>query len=151
VRVADKPVILRSRVFALATWLVAAGFGVGALVMVALAPSINKPYGNTLGAAVVLVFASVAFLRGTRMRVEYDAIGVAVYGYFATSRVLWEEFESANADYSGLRVKRRNGDQVTAVCLGKPNWATWLGRRTAADDAAATLNRVASERRTAVA
>jgi hypothetical protein len=126
----------------------AAGFGVAAIVTAALAPLINKPYGNTLGTAVLSALTSLGFLRATRMRVEFGAAGVAVHGYFTTSHVRWDDFESASADYGGLRIKRRDGAQVTAVCLGKPNWATWLHCSSDADEAVATLNRASTQRQT---
>jgi hypothetical protein len=67
------------------------------------------------------------------MRVEMTDDGLDVYKLFGSERIAWENIRAVSADYYGLRIARGDGQVVTVGSMGKPNWASWLGRDVSAD------------------
>ena len=96
-------------------------------------PGPNPGPIDYIGTAIFGLVLSLGFLRATRMRIELSDRGVTVFGFVRTTFMPWSELADVSADYGGLRLVRIDGVVVTAGSLGKPNWATWLRRRTAAD------------------
>lgn len=128
-------------VSAVALFCLALGFGVG--IEAALE-------GDTLGGVVAIVcFIGVSALSAwaIRMRVELGDTGARIVGYFRTRVVPWAEITGASVDYHGLHFHRRDGTRATAMMLGKPNWAVWLGREVAADRRLAVVEEELSRRR----
>lgn len=147
-RAGPKPpnVVMRPRVnvvvvSAVALFTLVFGFGVG--IEVAL-------QGDTLGGvAAVICFSGVsaASAWASRMRVELGDTGARIVGYFRSRVVPWAEITGASVDYHGLHFHRQDGTRVTAMMLGKPNWAVWLGREVAADRRLAVVEEELSRRR----
>ncbi len=128
-------------VLAVALFGLVLGFGVG--LEVALG-------GDTLrGAATVICFivVSAAAAWASRMRVELGDTGARIVGYFRSRVVPWAEITGASVDYHGLHFHRQDGTRATAMMLGKPNWAVWLGREVAADRRLAVVEEELSRRR----
>ena len=138
-------IVLRSKGFASFVWTAVVGFAVAAITLASAAPFVHMPFGNTLGAAAFLALSSVLFLPATRMRVVVESEGPVVFGYLSRTAISWPDMCEASAGYYGLRITRRYGEPVTAVCLGRPNWALWLHKAVAADHAAELLNKLAVE------
>jgi hypothetical protein len=110
-------------------------------------PGPNPGPVDYIGTAVFGIVLGLGFLRGTRMRVELDDEGVTVFNYFSTRRVDRGALVDASADYGGLRLICADASVVTAATLGKPNWATWLHRRTQADERVDVVRRWIAGRR----
>ncbi len=113
---------------------IAAAVGVPAIFLSSvISGPAPQPMEILITGAIGLAFAA-AFLRATRMRVEFDPDGLMVFDYIATRHMGWDELADVTADYGGLNLIRHDGSFMTASSLGKPNWAAWTGTRTVADE-----------------
>ena len=96
-------------------------------------PGPDPGLGDYIFAALFGVVMSLAFFRGTRMRIELTEAGVRLYRYWDTRFVPWGEIRDVAVGYSGLSIIRKDGTSVATVALGKSNWSKWTHTRTAAD------------------
>jgi hypothetical protein len=113
-------------------------FAIGFAVHTALDPT-------GLGYAVLLILivgpASVAFwLYALRVSITASDNGVTVVSLTGTTRIAWDEIMHCTPGYWGIEITLRDGTVVNASAIQKPNYATWLKRRTRADEVADALN-----------
>jgi hypothetical protein len=143
----DKPIVLRARSLVAFGWVATAGCIVAFLALAISGPGPNPDAGDRIGTLVLGIALSLGFSRGTRMRVVMNDSGVTVYHLFRTESVPWVDLADADVDYGGLRLIRTDGQVLTARSMGKPNWATWMGRTVPADDRAEMVRQEIARRR----
>ena len=98
-----------------------------------------------LPAAVLWVLTAVTAIgvwRGAfRPSITCTPTGLHIRNPGSEAFVPWADIHTVTPGYYGIAIKERTGDVVTAWAVQKPNWATWLHRRTRADDVADAIRR----------
>jgi hypothetical protein len=143
----SEPVVLRSCALFYASWVAAIGVGLLFGATTIGGPGPDPRVDDYIASAALGLPFMLGFYRATRLRLELTDDGVTMFRLFTTTRVAWLDISDISVDYYGLHVRRTDGAVVTAGFLGKPNWATWLGRRSRGDEVAELLAaRVLAER-----
>jgi hypothetical protein len=92
------------------------------------------------------VFGGLLVLSGWRFLVipsiAVEDEGIAVQNPFSRGVVPWNDVVEVVPGYSGLVIRRRSGPPTVAWAVQKANAATWLKKRTRAEEVAETLMEV---------
>ena len=92
-----------------------------------------------IGTAIFGLIVAWGFWWAGRIRIEVDASGVTVVGYFRTAEIAWADIACFTADYY-FTVMRTDGSVIRSAVLGKARWRLDTNRRGPSDDVAEQLN-----------
>lgn len=100
--------------------------------------------GPATGLVVLALGGALAWLFVYRPAVILTGTEVIIRNPWGTRRVPLGDVAGTGGAYAGLSVRRRSGGAVNAWAVQKSNAATWSGRTSRADEAAAAIMTAAS-------
>lgn len=95
-----------------------------------------RVFGSVLGLALGAPFLVTAIAVPHRCRVVLEKDGVTIGRFLKGQSIRWSEIESASPSYFGIQIYKHDGSSVVCPAVQKSNLASWLGKRTRADDLA---------------
>ncbi len=117
-----------------------AGFVVLFLLLVLADRGASPRGGSATELYVIALVVAIVLLRGTRLRVRVDEVGVTAFTLVRTQRVGWDDLAGAVADRRGLVLLRASGPPVLVQSLGRSVLARRLRAGAQGPDVAAALN-----------